>query len=187
MELKEIQDKIQEEGYKDGYLARENDVLSKYHDIITKEQEFWKNRLRVTWLAFADRNTKFFYLSTMKHRASNRINYILRNDIKFEYEEEIRYEVVQYFNEVLSVNLRLILDVHQCLIDAIPCILNEENNKNFQLFLPAKKLEKVVFSFKGDKAPDLDGFPMFFFQNFWDIVTDDVCNVVKDFFGARRI
>lgn len=49
------------------------------------------------------------------------------------------------------------------------------------------EIKNVVFSFDGNKAPSLDGFPMFFFQDFWDIVGKDVSNGVKEFFGARRI
>lgn len=46
---------------------------------------------------------------------------------------------------------------------------------------------KVVFSFEGNKAPGPNEFPMFFFQWFWDIIENDVMNVVKELFGSRRI
>lgn len=49
------------------------------------------------------------------------------------------------------------------------------------------EIKNGIFSFDGNKAPSSDGFPMFFFQDFWDIVEKDVSNGVKEFFGARRL
>lgn len=74
-----------------------------------------------------------------------------------------------------------------CLIDAIPKILNDGPNKMLVAIPSHLEIRKVVFSFEGNKAPGPDGFPMFFFQKLWDIVAKDVCNVVKEFFDARRI
>ncbi|XP_059064750.1 uncharacterized protein LOC131856829 [Cryptomeria japonica] len=38
-ELKDIQDKIQVEGYSSKYFEKENDILRKYHDVIAKEED----------------------------------------------------------------------------------------------------------------------------------------------------
>lgn len=42
-----------------------------------------------------------------------------------------------------------------------------------------------MFSFEGNKALGLDGFLMLFFQWLWEIVEDEVVNVIKEFFGSR--
>ena len=39
----------------------------------------------------------------------------------------------------------------------------------------------------GDKAPGLDGFPMFFFQKLWNLVGKDVFDAVKEFYGAKQM
>ncbi|XP_059071116.1 uncharacterized protein LOC131863509 [Cryptomeria japonica] len=107
LDLKEIKDKIQVKGYLDDHLARENEILSKLHDINSKEEEFWKQRLTATWLVAGDRNMKFFHLSTMKHEASNRINHIIRDGILFDFEANISCEAVCYFSGLLSDDMRL--------------------------------------------------------------------------------
>lgn len=50
-----------------------------------------------------------------------------------------------------------------------------------------KEVKKVVFSFDKNKAPSLDGFPLFFFQTFWNILKDDVVKGVQEFSGAKMI
>jgi hypothetical protein len=48
-----------------------------------------------------------------------------------------------------------------------------------------EEIFKAVCSLGGDKAPGPDGFPMFFFQKFWKLIGKDVCDAVKEFFGAK--
>lgn len=43
------------------------------------------------------------------------------------------------------------------------------------------EIEKTVFSLEAHKAPRPDGFNGLFFQKNWDIVKNDVCDVVKSF------
>lgn len=42
-----------------------------------------------------------------------------------------------------------------------------------------------MFSFEGDKPLGPDGFSMVFFQKKWNIVGKDVCDAIKELFGAR--
>lgn len=51
----------------------------------------------------------------------------------------------------------------------------------------SEEIKKVVFSFEGSKALGPNGFPLLFFQWFWDIVGEDVEKAVKDFFCSRNI
>ena len=71
-----IQDSIQKECYTKTNRDSELKTLSEIHNIINKEEKFWRQRSRITWLKEGDRNTKLFHLSTLKHRAGNRISSI---------------------------------------------------------------------------------------------------------------
>ena len=43
-----------------------------------------------------------------------------------------------------------------------------------------EELEKIVFQMKKGKAPGPDGFPIKFFQEFWDIIKLDLLKVVQE-------
>ena len=74
--LTSIQDNIQQEGYTDLNREVELSILSNLHNIISKEEKFYKQRSKINWLKEGDQNTIFFYLSNLKHRENNRISRI---------------------------------------------------------------------------------------------------------------
>ena len=50
-----------------------------------------------------------------------------------------------------------------------------------------KEIESTVFQLGPSKAPGPNGFPAFFYQEFWQIVKQDVCNSVQAFFHSGSL
>ncbi|XP_057828258.1 uncharacterized protein LOC131039491 [Cryptomeria japonica] len=163
VELNLIWDKILKEGYVGDNFAKESDVLTKCHSIIAREEIFWRQRSRSLWLNDGDRNTRFFHVTTLKHRATNRIDHLVRNGRRIEKEEEISEAIVEFFGELLKADPMLDLDAQGILVDVIPKVLSKDQNRNLAVIPSNEEIKTVVFSFNGDKAPGPDGFPMFFF------------------------
>jgi hypothetical protein len=46
---------------------------------------------------------------------------------------------------------------------------------------------EVVWNFKGDKAPGLDGFAKAFFQKCWEVLKVDIIVVLKEFHNSEKI
>jgi len=54
--------------------------------------------------------------------------------------------------------------------------------------LPSREeIHNAVFAMNKDSAPGPDGFGAFFFQTYWSIIKEDVCNVVLEFFTNNWI
>ena len=96
-DIQKTQDKIQKEGYTPDLLIEENEKLAQYHDIITKEEIYWRQRSRLLWLSEGDKNTKFFHLSTLKHRAKTHISHLKKGDLKIAEDKDIMEEMVTFF------------------------------------------------------------------------------------------
>ncbi|XP_059066266.1 uncharacterized protein LOC131857597 [Cryptomeria japonica] len=186
-ELGLIQDKDQNEGYVNDNFSKESEVFSKYHKIIAQEETFWRKRSRSLWLKDGDKNLRFFHISTLKHMAANRIGHLVKNGRRIDNEDEISGVVVEFFAELLKKDTLLDLEAQNMLVDIIPKVLSDNQNHNIDVIPSKEEIRSVVFSFDGSKAPGPYGFPMFFFQHFWEVVGEDVSNVVKEFFGARSI
>ncbi|XP_057869060.2 uncharacterized protein LOC131076051 [Cryptomeria japonica] len=187
LELKEMQDKIQTSGYSEVSIREENEVLVKYHKSIRRDEEFWKQRSRSLWLKVGDRNTGFFHMTCMKHKAAYRISKLRIGGIETGKDDEIGKEAKKFFISLLLVDKGLDGRSQRALLEKIPSIINEVQNKALVVIPSEDKVKKVVFSFDGNKAPGSHGFPLFSFQAFWDILKSDVVKGVQEFFGVRII
>jgi hypothetical protein len=63
-------------------------------------------------------------------------------------------------------------------------ITNEENSELTTPFLE-KEVRDAVFGSYAEGAPGPDGLSFLFYQKFWDIIKDDLLNLVKDFQDSK--
>ena len=101
-ELKDIQDKVQKEGYVTFSRDDESGKLVELHDIITKEEMFWRQHSRKVFIKEGDRNTKFFHVTTLKHRMANRISRLKIVEGTTDDEVIIQREAMNFFKYLLQ-------------------------------------------------------------------------------------
>ena len=94
-DLSEVQEEIQNWGYDDIRMNFEKDILAKLHNIVGKEEMLWRQRSRSVWLKEGDKNSRFFHLSTMKHRVANIISQIKKGDDMIREDNEIYEEAIR--------------------------------------------------------------------------------------------
>ena len=124
-ELKEIQDKIQLEGYETFSRDEKSRKLVELHDIISKEETFWMRCSRKVFLKERDRNTKFFHITTLKHRMANRICRLTMDEGSTDNEEIIKREVVDFFKSLLQES-NLDLVKQDSFLQCIPSCVSED-------------------------------------------------------------
>lgn len=99
-ELKAMLDNIQVAGYDIFSMDEEDLKLVELHDTIAKEEIFWRQRSRNTLLKEGDGNTKYFYMTTMKHKMTNEISKLKVNEA-FTKEEDFKREAIGFFSDLL--------------------------------------------------------------------------------------
>lgn len=141
-----------------------------------KEEIYWKQRSRVQWLADGDRNTAFFHRSASIHKRRNTIA-VIKDEGGNEVTEKdkINLVVVNYFRDLYS-NVGLICpdNIQNELLDHIQSAIMLSDNNMLMERVSDEEVRKAVFAMGGYKAPGPDGFPLLFFQEYWDIVGTDV-------------
>ena len=157
-------------------MNREEDlsILSDLHNIISKEEKFWRQRSRVKWLKDEDQNTKFFHLTTLKHRANNRILGLKKGQEVLTKEVDITNEVVSFFSSLLSWDLLLSKVDQEDIVSYIPWVLELHHNKLLQAIPSESEVREALFSLLADKSLGPDVFPTLFFQMYWPILMKDV-------------
>lgn len=145
-------------------VKEENEKLVEYHDIIYKEEIYWRQRYRSIWLKEGDRNTKIFHLSTLKHSAKNRISGLTKGRHQITNEKEISNEMVSFFSSLLSSDP----DIDQIklvdFLDSIPSLVTKEQNTFLCSIPKGEEIFKVVFSLEGDKSPRPNGSLRYYFR-----------------------
>lgn len=63
-------------------------------------------------------------------------------------------------------------------LDNIHPLISNEMNEDLIWPISLEEVEAVVFGMKKDKAPKPNGFPIKFYQEFWEIVKLDLFEVV---------
>ena len=115
----------------------------------------------------------------MKHSTKTHISNLMKGDMKINEEKDISKELVSFFASLMTVDPNIDLLNQEEILSVIPPLVTIDKNKMLGSIPNDKEIYHVVCSLGGDKSPSPDGFPMFFFQNEWNLVGKDVCCVVK--------
>jgi len=188
-EKKSVEGKMQELNQAvimDGFDKVRSDQVTKYHhdwENLCKQVEiFWRQKSRVQWLKEGERNTRFFHRSIMASRAHKRISSIKDEGGNIlNPHEEIKAMLVQHFqgiaNETFSNREYSIKDITR----HIPRLVSREENYNLNRPVTEEEVSEVLKEMQNGKALGLDGFNVDFFKSCWNIIKQDILNVVEDF------
>ncbi|XP_039136364.1 uncharacterized protein LOC120273726 [Dioscorea cayenensis subsp. rotundata] len=96
--------------------------------------------------------------------------------------EEIGRVFEQKFRALFGLRktFRFKVDLHNLLMNKAPVDLSFLE-RPFSL----EEVKRVVFDLGSDKAPGPDGFPIFFFKTFWEIVKGEIWKLCDDFFAGK--
>lgn len=147
-----------------------------------KNEIKWVQKSRVNWLKWGDHNSKFFHLSTISRRVRNSI-LAIKND-KGDWvqgHEAIQNVTHGYFSKLFKSDSPSQEHIHN-ITKNYYLFMSDESKSLLEREFCDEGIKMVMFQMEKLKALGLDDFQAGFFQEFWDIVGDDVTGAVKDFF-----
>ena len=152
-----------------------------------KEEEFWRQRSRLTWLAAGDKNSGYFHAVCKGKRARNRIS-VLENasGVSLFEEDQIVCEITNYFQYIFSsVDVSESSPTSASIVDqAITPSVSEDMNEQLTLVPTVPEIRDALFSIHPDKAPGPDGFSACFFHSNWEAVRPAITRDVQQFFRS---
>ncbi|KAL7591715.1 hypothetical protein Lser_V15G35619 [Lactuca serriola] len=156
--------------------------LNKAH---AEEECFLKQKAKVSWLKEGDSNSKYFHKIVKGKINRNSIRAVLNEEGKWVEGENVPNVFIKYFSEFLGTE--------------IPCAVIDNPSSLFSKKLDLvhaadmvkvvtdEEIKSALFDIEDDKAPGPDGFSAKIFKSMWDVIGNDLCQAVKEFFCNGRL
>lgn len=100
---------------------------------------------RGVWLKEGDKNSRFFHLSTMKHRDTNRICEIKKGNNTIKEDNEIAEEAIMYFSFILTKDLNMEEEEKKSFLTPFPLLLVMLRIRPWWLSKSLKKFTRQFF------------------------------------------
>lgn len=152
----------------------EKNLKSELKNVLKEEELYWYQQSRVQWLKDGDKNTKFFHLSTIIRRRENKIERLKVYNWVHDH-DTVKSHIVEHFKILFKFEPRNFKPIVN--YPNVPKLSNFE--KDILGFVPTiEEIRRAVFSMNGLKAPGPDGIQPLFYQRFWNIIKNSLCDFV---------
>lgn len=188
VKLKEIEDWLNNSlsGDNPGLLTEDSKSALIHKEKIRKEilkdrEELWRLKSRAIWLSSGDENTKFFHAYVKGRKVQNTI-WELQDErgVKASSFEDLSAMGVRHFWKLFEAQEGTsIAEVIQ-LLRLFPRFVDQDGNDSLMKEVSDSELLATLKSFQCDKSLGPDGWPMEFYLAFYDLIGNDIFQVVEE-------
>jgi hypothetical protein len=167
-------------------LALEKQQRPSLVNLKSAEKMFFGQKLKCAFFKDCDKGTRFFHsLMNQRHRKHHIPAIVRSNGMLTSLAEEVGREFVSYYKELLGTS-KLTIPLRAEVVQNGTCI-NVDSHDFLLALVSTDDIKQVLFSMDDNKAPGPDGYTSAFFKKAWNIVGEDFCSAVKDFFASGEI
>jgi hypothetical protein len=148
--------------------------------LLCEEELKWYQRSKTKELLEGDSNTRYFQLvASGKHRKT-RIFQLQHEGVTIEGDEHLKQHITKYYKGLFGPSEANTVTRDETQIGDIPQVSEQENEYLVAPFLETE-VKEVVFQMEHNKALGTDGFPIEFFQTFWEVTKEDLMALFREF------
>lgn len=158
-------------------------VENELNQCLKLEETMWYQRSRVLWLKDGDRNSSFFHKKASQRKQRNTIRQIINEDgVCFTKRKDIEKIMVNYFQELFKSE-----GSHgtEAVVNAVNTRVTKHMNDLLTRPFTENEIVKALRQMHPSKAPGPDGMNPFFYQKFWNVVSNDTVRVVLDILNCN--
>jgi hypothetical protein len=162
-------------------MKEEEELQAELEERKKQEEILWRQKSRVQWLREGERNTKFFHRAMVHRRYINRITQLedaQGNPIREH--AQIAEELNTYYKDLLTETNENREEAIQKITSHIPSLVTPEQNEALLCPITQAEVDLAVKEMPQGKAPGLDGFTTDFFHHCWDLIKEEVWQVVEE-------
>jgi hypothetical protein len=156
--------------------------LEKARSIFLREdEERWRLKRRMLWLEGGDKNTRYFHNFASARRSKKQMWDIEAEDGTIHHTQEaIKEAAAQHFKDFFQVPDAPSLTTQVGLANRFPNMVTTEETLALESPCTKEEILSVLKGFKREKSPGPDGWSVELYLHFFDIMGQDLLNVVED-------
>ena len=141
----------------------------------------WRQRSRILWLAAGDANKRFFHQSTNGRRRQNSIRQLQIGGRTLGDHSSIGQAIADHFREFYRRG-----PVNQWRWRATGAsVLSSVQQQDLIVSFSEEEVKAAIRGLNSEGAPGLDGIPVFFYLECWDVVGAEVMSLIEEFRDGR--
>jgi hypothetical protein len=179
-------------------------LTDQHHQILMKDEEYHHQRAKKNWALLGDRNTSYFHQAIVKRTRKNRITYLVNPDgTESTTQEQLSKTLNDYFQDIFNSQHPSIYTIN----NLTTSLMNAGNRSPTQQpdreppspsphhqppchdmspYTNSKptvqELYNILKEMRSNASPGPDGFNAAFYKSAWSWVSNDVYNLVTEFY-----
>jgi hypothetical protein len=153
-------------------------------ELIQNQRIYWKQTGKIKWVKLGNENTKFFHTKATINFRQNHIA-TLQNEEQVEISDHEGKAAILWknFKERMdnAGNPKMLFNIE----DLYPSKLSSESKNKLEKTFSDKEIDDVIKDLPNDKSPGPDGFNNEFIKGYWEIISEDVKQLIRDFFEGK--
>lgn len=176
-ELAEVDLEISKPNGDDTLVEKRMNLAHELRELQSRESKDLRQKAKVKWAIEGDENSKFFHAIINAKRKGGRITGVKHNGRWIDQPSGVKSCFRDYFAHKFQ---RFDGARFKMTHDPVRRI-SEEDVQNLEVKFSTQEIKEAIWNCGGDKAPGPDGFSFAFIKHFWDVLKDDVVNMVNEF------
>lgn len=140
----------------------------------------WLQRPHIPWMKEGDRTTSYFHQHAVWTAYKNKIKKLKTEEGDWCDNQWQGRKALDFFSGLCTLSIQKWFQVSCELIDLIDTRISDNMNVELCRDFTAEEISNALLRMGPLKAPGLNGFPMFFFQNHWDLMRENVVAAVQN-------
>ncbi|GJX66900.1 RNA-directed DNA polymerase, eukaryota, reverse transcriptase zinc-binding domain protein [Tanacetum coccineum] len=160
-------------------------ALNDYIEASKDDLSLLYQKAKVQWLREGDKNTTYFHSMIKSRRNKSRVERIKDEDGNVHEGNNVAEQFVRHFKKFLGEYKEVVALDDEIFSNKI----NSEDAAIMTSEITSDEIKEAIFDIDSNKASGRgpDGFSSDFFKKAWEIVGNDVCMAVKEFFRSGKI
>ncbi|GJU84848.1 RNA-directed DNA polymerase, eukaryota, reverse transcriptase zinc-binding domain protein [Tanacetum coccineum] len=158
-------------------------TLNEYIEASKDELSLLQQKAKIQWLKEGDKNTAFFHNMIKARRNKSRVQSIKDEYGKMYEGSNVAEQFVLHFKKFLGESIPVKSIEENLFINKI----NDEDVVKMTEEVSNDEIKNAIFDINSNKASGPDGFSSGFFKKAWEVIGNDFCLVMKEFFRSGKI